>query len=321
MWRATRVRPAIATWVENVDVALLPMNLPDTMTPAEAGSVRRDRSPRRHPYHYMGQKPEEFAAAKGQPIEVRLLNWYPAAQPLACRGGAAARFTTRGDADYSQKSVDNRDGSGGRGCAVVCDDLPGQNSTGPCSVRTTGAERMGSYRYDGQLGHRGASGQPGRVRIHGRGERSPEAWASSRAGPFVRAGGMERKRQYLKNRMVTKMSNDPSRFDSGDRSSSVIGPGCRARTTCRFRFRFSRVANRSLLIYEYKASIRQVYVDPHMEAPVDSWMGWSNGSWDGDTLVVDVKGFNGHTWFDRAGNFATDALHIVERWTPRGGIT
>ena len=31
-----------------------------------------------------------------------------------------------------------------------------------------------------------------------------------------------------------------------------------------------------------------------------------------------MKGFNGHTWFDRAGNFATDALHIVERWTPRG---
>ena len=52
------------------------------------------------------------------------------------------------------------------------------------------------------------------------------------------------------------------------------------------------------------------------EPPVDFWMGWSNGSWDGDTLVVDVKGFNGMTWFDRAGNYHSDALHVVERYTP-----
>jgi hypothetical protein len=45
-------------------------------------------------------------------------------------------------------------------------------------------------------------------------------------------------------------------------------------------------------------------------------MGWSNGRWDGDTLVVDVKGFNDMTWFDRAGNYHSDALHVVERYTP-----
>ena len=47
-------------------------------------------------------------------------------------------------------------------------------------------------------------------------------------------------------------------------------------------------------------------------------MGWSNGRWDGDTLVVDVTGLNDKTWFDRAGNFHSDALHVVERWTPAG---
>jgi hypothetical protein len=45
-------------------------------------------------------------------------------------------------------------------------------------------------------------------------------------------------------------------------------------------------------------------------------MGHSVGHWDGDTLVVDVTGFNDETWFDRAGNFHSDALHVIERYTP-----
>ena len=45
-------------------------------------------------------------------------------------------------------------------------------------------------------------------------------------------------------------------------------------------------------------------------------MGWSNGHWEGDTLVVDVTAFNDLTWFDRAGNYHSDALHVVERYTP-----
>lgn len=44
-------------------------------------------------------------------------------------------------------------------------------------------------------------------------------------------------------------------------------------------------------------------------------MGTSNGKWDGDTLVVDVAGFNGRAWLDRAGNFATDTLRVVERYS------
>jgi len=75
----TECVPAMATWVKDVDVALMPMNLPYTMTPAEAAACVKGFKPRvAIPYHYMGQKPEEFVEAlKGQPIEVRLLNWYP----------------------------------------------------------------------------------------------------------------------------------------------------------------------------------------------------------------------------------------------------
>lgn len=77
----TECVPAIAQWVKDVDVALLPMNLPYTMTPAEAAECVKGFRPKvAIPYHYMGQKPEEFAAAlKGQPVEVRLLNFYATA--------------------------------------------------------------------------------------------------------------------------------------------------------------------------------------------------------------------------------------------------
>jgi len=52
------------------------------------------------------------------------------------------------------------------------------------------------------------------------------------------------------------------------------------------------------------------------EAPTPSWMGWSRGRWEGDTLVVDVTGFREETWFDRAGDYHSEDLHVVERYTP-----
>ena len=68
--------------------------------------------------------------------------------------------------------------------------------------------------------------------------------------------------------------------------------------------------------YEFAFASRVVNIGMKSEAPVDSWMGWSRGSWDGDTLVVDVTGMVEDTWFDRAGNFHSDMLHLVERYTP-----
>jgi len=80
----------------------------------------------------------------------------------------------------------------------------------------------------------------------------------------------------------------------------------------------STAPNDILMTYEFASASRIVHMNTKEEAPVDSWMGWSNGRWEGDTLVVDVTGFVDQTWFDRAGNYHSGALHVVERYTPLG---
>ena len=67
--------------------------------------------------------------------------------------------------------------------------------------------------------------------------------------------------------------------------------------------------------YEYATSNRVVNMGRAKEGAVDTWMGTSNGKWEGDSLVVDVTGLNGNSWFDRSGNFQTENTHIVERYT------
>jgi hypothetical protein len=76
-----------------------------------------------------------------------------------------------------------------------------------------------------------------------------------------------------------------------------------------------------MMAFEFAGALRTVYMDEHKPEPADSWMGWSNGHWEGDTLVIDTRGFNDLSWFDRAGNFHSEALHVVERITPRSADT
>ena len=73
--------------------------------------------------------------------------------------------------------------------------------------------------------------------------------------------------------------------------------------------------NKVHVAYEFSASARTIHLDKVEDPPADLWMGHSVGHWEGDTLVVDVTDFNGKTWFDRAGNFHSDALHLVERFS------
>ena len=75
-----------------------------------------------------------------------------------------------------------------------------------------------------------------------------------------------------------------------------------------------------MVVYGFAEANRTIHMDMDdpQPAPIDSWMGRSHGHWDGDTLVVEASEFNGEAWFDRAGNFASNALRVVERYTPMG---
>jgi hypothetical protein len=74
--------------------------------------------------------------------------------------------------------------------------------------------------------------------------------------------------------------------------------------------------NKIEMAFAFSSAARTIHLDKVNDPPDDLHMGYSVGRWDGDRLVVDVSHFNDATWFDRAGNFHSDALHLVERFTP-----
>jgi len=76
-----------------------------------------------------------------------------------------------------------------------------------------------------------------------------------------------------------------------------------------------------LLEYSHSYRIIPTVAAPHVGSDVRLWQGNSRGRWEGTTLVVDVANLNGLTWLDNAGNFASDALHVVERFTLVDGDT
>ena len=70
------------------------------------------------------------------------------------------------------------------------------------------------------------------------------------------------------------------------------------------------------MVFAYANASRTIYLDTTPRPPADTWMGHSVGKWEGNTLVVTVSQFNDRTWLSRAGDFHSDALYVVERFTP-----
>ncbi len=102
----------------------------------------------------------------------------------------------------------------------------------------------------------------------------------------------------------------------GDPEAKCYMPGVPRAAYMPYPFQIIQGTDRIVIAYQFANANRTIPIGRPTEPPIDFWMGWSNGSWDGDTLVVDVTGFHDLSWFDRAGNHHSEQLHVVERYTP-----
>jgi hypothetical protein len=125
---------------------------------------------------------------------------------------------------------------------------------------------------------------------------------------------------YKPEALAKKKENFANRMKEDPEVKCYMG-GVPRSTYMPYPFQIIQGTGTIMMAYEYAGGVRIINMSKPTEAPVDSWMGWSNGRWEGDTLVIDVTGLNDQTWFDRAGNYHSDALHVVERYTPRSADT
>jgi hypothetical protein len=125
---------------------------------------------------------------------------------------------------------------------------------------------------------------------------------------------------YLPGMEAKKKANFENRMKL-DGEMKCYMPGVPRATYMPYPFQIVQGQKKIMISYQFAGAVRVINMEAPTKAPADSWMGWSNGHWEGDTLVVDVTSLNEDSWFDRAGNFHSDALHVVERYTPRSPDT
>src|SRR5580704_13544375 len=92
-------------------------------------------------------------------------------------------------------------------------------------------------------------------------------------------------------------------------------PGVPRATYMPYPFQILESASALTFVYEYDGAVRNVYLKDPGPAPNDSWMGQSVAHWEGETLVISVTDMVAKSWFDRSGNYHSDKLHVVERYT------
>lgn len=113
----------------------------------------------------------------------------------------------------------------------------------------------------------------------------------------------------------TKKKENAEQWLERDPVVKCFIPGIPRSTYMPFPFQIVQSPQFILFAYEFAFASRVANMNLKDEAPIDSWMGWSRGRWEGETLVIDVTGLGEDTWFDSAGNYHSDALHVVERYT------
>ena len=128
---------------------------------------------------------------------------------------------------------------------------------------------------------------------------------------FVEGGSIP----YLASAAEQRAKNAASRT-TADPVAKCYMPGVPRIMYMAWPFQVLQTKDHLAMLFEWSLDYRLIYTNgsPH-EARVNPWMGDSRGRWEGDTLVVDVANMSDQTWFDKAGDFHSGALHVVERYT------
>jgi hypothetical protein len=134
------------------------------------------------------------------------------------------------------------------------------------------------------------------------------------AGQSVIAGGGEV--PYQPWAAAKKAENFANRAKLDPMTAQCYIPGVPRVMYIDFPFQIFQTPKLIAMSFEWSLDYRNIYLDgtPHPDDGIDHWMGDSRGRWEGDTLVVDVAKNNDKTWLDLAGDFHSDALHVVERY-------
>ncbi len=95
-------------------------------------------------------------------------------------------------------------------------------------------------------------------------------------------------------------------------------PGVPRATYMPMPFQIIQSENDFFIAYQFAGAVRDIFLDNPGSSQVDSWMGWSVGQWEGDTLVAEVTGLGDQTWLDRAGSHHSYQMRVIERYTMIG---
>lgn len=149
------------------------------------------------------------------------------------------------------------------------------------------------------------------------------AWGAQPGGQAVVEGGtipyqpsaLARKKSNFEKRTTASVPGDGIDPPLGDPELKCWMPGVPRSMYMPYPLQIVQTPDTILITHEFNGSSRIVRMNSEEESPVDNtfFMGWSRGRWDGETLVIDVTGLNEKNWLDRAGNFHSDAVHVVER--------
>lgn len=120
---------------------------------------------------------------------------------------------------------------------------------------------------------------------------------------------------------AAKKKENQANWAALDPEAKCYLPGVPRATYLPYPFQIVQSQQQILISYQYAGAVRVINMGTPTKAPNESWMGWSNGRWEGETLVIDVTSLDDRTWFDRAGNHHSIALHVIERYTPRSADT